>query len=116
VSRLFISLFLDEDVDVLLATLLKSQNWSARTVKDEGREGIADPQQLEFAAKNQMTILTHNRNDYEELAAQWLAEGRMHSGIIIAIRRHSTYDLARRLIVLLNSMTADEMDNQVFYI
>jgi hypothetical protein len=42
VSELFISVYLDEDVDVLLAKLLKSQQWSARTASDEGRAGRSD--------------------------------------------------------------------------
>ena len=115
-SRLFITTCLDEDVDVLLAILLRSQGWTAVTVQEEGRNGMSDEEQLEFASQKQLTLITHNRGDFEKLAAKWASVGRIHAGIIIAVRRRSTYDLARRLITLLNVTTFDEMENQVFYI
>ena len=62
-----------------------------------------------------MAVLTHNRDDYQELAADWAAKGRTHAGIIIAVRR-PIYEVARRVLIILKYTTADEMDNQVFYI
>ena len=35
-----------------------------------------------------------------------------HAGIIIA-RRHPTQEVARHLLVILNAVTADEMQNQL---
>jgi hypothetical protein len=39
----------------------------------------------------------------------------MHYGIIFAVRR-PPQEIARRLLVILNQVTADEMENQVRYI
>jgi len=53
--------------------------------------------------------------DYEDLAEEYFTAGRTHYGIIIAVRR-LPYELARRLVSLLNSVTADEMENQLVYL
>jgi uncharacterized protein YbgA (DUF1722 family) len=115
VSRLFINLYLDEDVDVLVARLIRSRAFSVLTTHEANQTGKSDAEQLDFAAKNRLAILTHNRADFEKLARQYVSTGQHHSGIFIAVRR-SPYELARRILVLLNEITADEMDNQVLYI
>ena len=65
--------------------------------------------------RQQKTLLTHNRADFEVLAQQYFTTGQTHYGIIIAVRR-LPYDIARRLFAILNQVTADEMQNQVRYI
>jgi predicted nuclease of predicted toxin-antitoxin system len=114
-NRLFINLYLDEDVSALIATLVRSRGLSATTTLETGQIGKSDAEQLAFAAERRLAILTHNRADFEKLAAEYYAQGRSHAGIIIAVRRNP-YDLTRRLLQLLNDVTADEMDNQVRYI
>jgi predicted nuclease of predicted toxin-antitoxin system len=115
VSRLFVSLYLDEDVSVLIATLIRSGAFEAMTTQDAAATGSSDAEQLAFAAERQMAILTHNRVDFENLAREYIASGKSHSGIIIAVRR-PPYEIARRLLALLNRVDAEEMDNQVFYV
>jgi hypothetical protein len=39
----------------------------------------------------------------------------MHHGIILAVRRRP-YEIARRLILILNQVTADEMRDQLRYV
>ncbi len=114
-SRFFISLFLDEDVSALVAKLLRSRAYSAMTTQEARRLGHSDAEQLEFATTHQMAMLTHNRDDFAQLAGQYAAAGKNHCGIIIAVRR-SPYEIARRLLALLDRITAEEMDNQVVFI
>ena len=114
-SRLFIELFLDEDVDVTLAQIIRSRGLQATTVQEVGRKGLDDDEQLEYAVAHQLTMLTHNRADYEELDRQYRKEERQHYGIVIAVRRPLP-ELARRVMVLLNRMTADEMENLLLYL
>ncbi len=113
-NRLFIELYLDEDVDVLVATLLRAHGFTALTTAEAGRRGDKDAQQLVYAASHGMAVLTHNRGDYEALAREYAATGQTHFGIIIAVRRPA-HDLLRRLLRILNHVTADEMQNQVRY-
>jgi predicted nuclease of predicted toxin-antitoxin system len=115
VSRLFIELYLDEDVDVLVADLVRARSFQAITTQEAGQTGKADTAQLSYAVDQQKTILTHNRSDFESLAQHYFTTGQRHYGIIIAAR-HSPYEITRRLLTILNQVTADEIENQVRYI
>ncbi len=114
-SQVFIELYLDEDVDVLIAELLASRGFSVTTTRQAGELGSSDADQLTYAASRQKTLVTHNRAHFEALAREYLAEGRPHSGIILA-GRHLPYEISRRLLVILNQVTADEIKDQIRYI
>ena len=114
-SRLFASLYLDEDVDVLVAELVRARQFDVLTARDAGQLGKSDEEQLLFAAGDARTLVTHNRRDFEALATRYSLDSRSHDGIIIAVRR-SPYELARRLSVILDQTTADEMTGQLLYI
>lgn len=114
-SRLFIELYLDEDVDVLVAQLLRARGYSAVTTQDAGLLGASDEEQLDFATSRQLALVTHNRAHFEEQIRQRFATGKHHGGIIIA-SRHEPQEIVRRLLIILDSTTADEMENQVRYI
>ena len=115
-NRFFIELYLDEDVDVLVADLLRARGFVATTTRDAGKLQASDAEQMACAVGRQETLLTHNRADFE-LARTYLATGQSHHGIIIATR-HRPYEIVRRLllILILNQVTADEMQDQLRYI
>jgi len=114
-GRLFIELYLDEDVDVLVAELLRARGFVTLTTKEAGRLGSTDDEQLSHAISERKTLLTHNRADFERLATASYEAARKHYGIIIA-SRHNTHELVRRLLLVLNRTTSEEMENQVRYI
>jgi hypothetical protein len=115
VSSIFISAYLDEDVSVLIAELLRSRGFAAVTALDSGQLHKTDAEQLSYATDHGLTLLTHNRTHFEELAKQYFETGRSHCGIIIAVRR-LPHEILRRLLVILNEISADEMENRVVYI
>ncbi len=114
-TSLFIALYLDEDVDVLLADLIRARGFSALTTRDAGNLHASDTDQLAYAAQHQLTFVTHNRVDFEALAQTYFIAHQPHTGIIIAVR-HPVHEVARRLLIILNHVTADEMQNQLRYI
>ena len=59
-------------------------------------------------------MVTHNREDYEELHRQYIAAGHNQAGIIIAFRRRPR-EISNRLLPILNRITSDEMRNQLLY-
>ena len=59
--------------------------------------------------------MTHNRTDFEELAAEYFVSGKKHCGIIL-LADNSPQEIARRVLRVLNDFTADEMINQIIYI
>ena len=113
--KLFAEVYLDEDVSVLIATLLQARGFDAVTVRDEDMLGQSDSEQLEHAISLERCMVSHNRVHFEQLHREYLAGGRHHFGIVVA-GRQSPYEVARRLAVLLNTLTADEFENQLFYV
>ncbi len=85
-SRLFIELYCDEDVSVLLAKLLRAR-FIAVTPQEAGRLGSANAERSAYAVSQRKTLLTHNGIDFEALAQEYFRIGRRHFGIIIAVRR-----------------------------
>jgi hypothetical protein len=114
-NQLFMQLYLDEDVDVLIADLVRARGFIVTTTQEAAHIGSNDEEQLANAVNLQSTFLTHNRDDFEDLAGEYFATGREHYGIIIAVRR-SPYEIVRRLLVIMNEFTADEMKNHIRYI
>jgi len=115
VNSLFIELYLDEDVDVLVAELLTRRGYSAITARDTGTLGQSDSEQLAYAVVQRRALLTHNRVDFEKLALSYFEQAQIHHGIILAVRR-TPHEIVNRLVKLLNEMTADEFQNQVRYL
>ena len=114
-SELFTRLYLDEDVSVLVAALLRSRQYEVLTTAEAGNLQLADDEQLRYATDHGMTIVTHNRRDYEQLATQYVQTGQHHGGIIVAVRRPEP-QIARRLLTILDQYTADEMRDLLLYI
>ena len=114
-NRLFIELYLDEDVDVLVADLLRSRGFVVITTVEAKKRGATDADQLAYAVQNGKVLFTHNRIHFDYLAREYVDTDRSHYGIIIATRR-PPYELARRLLQILNHVTADEFENQVRFI
>jgi len=113
--KLFIELYLDEDVSVLLEKLLNARGFDAITVHNAGMLGKDDPEQLSYAVTQKRCILTHNRNHFERLHELYLETGQKHYGILIA-RRRNVYELMTRIAFLLDNITADEMENNLLYL
>ena len=63
----------------------------------------------------QKTLVTHNRADFEKLVQEYFNLNQTHYGVIIAVRR-PPQKIARRLLKIVNHVTAEEMRNQVRYI
>lgn len=94
-------IYLDEDVDVLLARLLGPRGYDCVTASELGHLGWTDQQQLDWAAADERVTITHNRVDFENLARAWWAHPRDHAGIVLAVWRANTYDLLRRVLPVL---------------
>jgi predicted nuclease of predicted toxin-antitoxin system len=114
-DNIFINLYLDEDVNVLVADIIKARGFQITTTRDESQLQKSDDEQFAFAVNNKLTLVTHNRVDFEELVKDYYEQGKIHYGVIFAVR-HSPQEIARRLLIILNNVTADEMINQVKYI
>jgi hypothetical protein len=78
--------YLDEDVDVLLAPLLAAHGIDCLTTVAAGNLSRTDEEQLTFAFQETRLLITHNHTDFENLATAWWGRQRDYAGIILAIR------------------------------
>jgi hypothetical protein len=109
------SLYIDEDVDILIKPILQAKGFKVFTTLDEGMLGKTDQEQLDHAIKLQCAFLTHNRVDFEKLAVRCLETGKAHHGIILATRRN-VYELSRRIARLLEIHKPDGIKNKLWYV
>ncbi len=114
----FISLYIDEDVTTALAPALRQRGFRAQSTLEAGNIGLSDEDQLRYAAEHGMAILTSNARDFVLLAQAWFWAGKEHAGIIIT--KQFTYRefgaLLRQTLKLLNTLSAEEMRNQVIFL
>lgn len=108
------ALYTDEDMSALVATLLRSRGLDITTVPEQATLGKTDSEQLEFATSVSRCILTHNRIDFERLHLQYIEENRQHAGIIVVPQKNA-YEVARRIGILVSTLVADEIRNQLLY-
>lgn len=75
---------LDEQLSPQIAVLLRKAGHDADAVADrEDLVGRSDRFTLEAACREGRAVVTSNIKDFRPLAAEWLAQGRAHSGLIL---------------------------------
>jgi len=77
--------------------------------------GKSDDEKMLYAVSQRRAIVTHNRVDFEKQHAKLLENGMNHYGVIVAKRRKDA-EVVTKLLALLDSVTAEEMKNQLRYI
>ena len=111
----FAALYTDEDMSALVGTLLSSRGLDVTTVPEQATIGKTDAEQLEFATSLGRCFLTHNRVDFERLHLQYIEQSKEHCGIIVVPQKNA-YEVAQRIGILVNALTADEIKNQLLYV
>ena len=66
------ALYLDEDVSVVVAAILRARGFVVVTARDIGQLGLSDSEQLAYAAQAGLVLLTHNRVDFDRLHRECL--------------------------------------------
>lgn len=111
-------LYLDEDSSAhALAHNLRLRGIDVTTVLEAGRAGQTDDEQLEFATAQGRAIYSCNKGDFQQLHTAYLNQGRNHAGIILAPQqRYSIGEQARRLLRLIKTKSAEEMQNSLEFL
>ncbi len=112
----YISLYFDEDVANEIVENLRHRGFDVLCARDTQRLSLTDEAQSAFAITQQRAIVTHNRCDFEKLHKHYLANKLPHWGIVIAKRRRDSTIIVHKLLVLLNTFTAEEFREQLQYI
>jgi predicted nuclease of predicted toxin-antitoxin system len=115
---LFIRLYLDEDFHPDLAAVLRNKGFDCQSAVEAGMLTKSDEEQLEYATSQGRCILSFNEGDFGRLAQEWAQAGKVHAGIVVTkqVSRHGLGYLLRRILHLLNTVTADEMQNVFRYL
>lgn len=75
---------LDEQLSPQIAALLRKAGHDVEAVADrEDLVGRSDRLILEVASSEGRAVVTNNIKDFRPLAAEWLAQGRVHAGLIL---------------------------------
>jgi hypothetical protein len=75
---------LDEQLSPQNAALLRHGGLDVEAVADRpDLAGRSDMLIFEVACSEDRAVITNNIKDFRPLAAQWLAQGRVHSGLIL---------------------------------
>lgn len=114
-ASFFIRLYLDEDVHKRVAAALRLRHFDVISAHEIDRLGANDDVQLQFAAENNRALFTFNTTHYLHLHRVWLQENKEHAGIIVSDQL-PIGETIRRLLNLLNHVTADEIRNQLYWL
>jgi hypothetical protein len=75
---------LDEQLSPQIVVLLRKAGFDADAVADrEDLSGRSDRITLETACSEGRAVVTNNIKGFRPLAAEWLAQGRVHAGLIL---------------------------------
>jgi Domain of unknown function (DUF5615) len=75
---------LDEQLSPQIAALLRQHGLDVDAVADRlDLAGRSDLVIFEVACSEDRAVITNNSKDFRPLAAQWLAQGRVHAGLIL---------------------------------
>jgi len=75
---------LDEQLSPQIAVLLRHAGYDVLAVADrDDLLGCSDRIVFETATSEARALVTNNIKDFRPLAAEWLARGRMHPGLIL---------------------------------
>lgn len=111
-ARLLIRLYLDADVDVKLAANLRRAGYDCMSAREVGNAALDDETQIVFATNEGRVLLTHNIQDFVPIFERWWHANRNHPGIVVS-QQIPLGELQRRVMRLLDTVTADEMENNL---
>ena len=115
-ASLYIHLYFDEDVSLGIVNNLRTRGYDVVSAHDAHMLNKDDDEHMLYAVSQRRAIVTHNRTDFEARHRQFLETGLKHFGVIIAKRRRKDTEVVARLLDLLNTVTAEEMENQLRYL
>ena len=108
-------LYLDEDVPEAIALALRLRGYDVITVKDVGRKGFTDIEQLKYASSEKRVILTHNIADFCKIHSDFIKEGLEHSGIILS-KQLPIGVIVKALLRLLSNIPYEQSRNNVMWL
>lgn len=113
-----IRLYIDEDsMDQALVQALRARGVDVTTALEEDMIAKNDHLHLDYAARYGRALYIFNRGDFFHLHTQYLTQSKSHAGIILSRQQnYSVGEQMRRLLKLIATKSAEEMQNQVEFL
>lgn len=105
-------LHLNEHLSPRLADQLRTYGFDVTSTLEINMIEVDDDEQLAYAASSQRAIVTFNHKDFAVRHDRYMDTGKEHWGIILSTEE-SIDVMRRRLLKLLNAVTAEELKNQI---
>lgn len=99
-----------------LVQALQARGVDVQSALDVGLIRIPDLQHLEHAATEGRVLYSANVGDFHRLHTEFLEAGRSHAGIILIRQSYSIGEQTRRVLRLLASRTAEDMNNHLEFL
>jgi predicted nuclease of predicted toxin-antitoxin system len=115
IEGLSIRLSFDHNAHPRFARDLRLHGFDAVAAVELGHEAFRDEEHLRWATTNGRTLFTYDKADFSIIADDWLMRGEAHAGIILskAPPLISYGEILRRLLRLLDEISAEEMVNRI---
>jgi len=111
-----IRLYLDEDtISRALISGLSARNMDILSAHAVGLISVPDEEHLRYAVSTGRTLFPFNTRDFARLHTEWLSTDRHHSGIIVS-DQVQVGQLIRRLLRLLDGLSAEEMRDRLEFL
>ena len=83
-------LYLDDDLDSnLLISLLKQLGHEVTSPRAVGMRGAPDEDHLQYAAGNDLVLMSANTGDFTQLNRKWAENRTSHSGILVVYKENN---------------------------
>ena len=105
-------LHLNEHLSPRLAAQLRTYGFDVTSTLEMNMVEANDDEQLAYAASSRRAIVTFNHKDFAVRHNRYMEAGKEHWGIILSIEEAMDV-MRRRLLKLLNAVSAEELKNQI---
>lgn len=113
-----IRLYIDEDaMSRILESGLRARGIDITSAFQDKNIGLSDIEQLEYATAHQRVLCTCNISDFYRIHSDFILTSKQHSGIIfIPQQRYHPSEQVRRLLILIASLSAEDMINRIEFL
>lgn len=108
-------LLLDEHIWAYLAKILREQGFDVIHVEEVNLTATPDDTIMAYAVGEHRAVVTFNIKHFIPFAVEYFEDGKEHYGVVVS-KQISQGELQRRVIKLLESVTAEELMNSVRYL
>lgn len=110
-----VSFYLDEHIQTSLAEALRQRGVDVLTTQEAGNIALDDYEQLNFAHKKRMVLLSYNKRDFARIHYEYMKTNEHHSGIVLSDQL-PVGQILKRLMRLYFSLSKEEMENRLEYL